>query len=186
MRVIEQKKDKTVFAKHYKAFYMQYAGDLIFFARKFVDVHTAEDIVQDIFLKIWDRKSTIIVEKNIQSYLLSMVQNACYDFLRRQKVEDSYMKKSLLKLKLEELKYHDAYVEEPWGDDQVKAIYESIEKLPDRCKDVFKKAYLEGQRHADIAENMKISVRTVDTHVYKALKILREALLIVLLALMIG
>ena len=51
--------------KHFRAFYFKNAADMIFFARKFVDYETAEDIVHDIFLKIWDSKSTIIVEEDI-------------------------------------------------------------------------------------------------------------------------
>lgn len=181
MKINEQKRAKSIFAHHYKDFYVQYAGDLIFFARKFVDVNTAEDIVHDIFLKIWDKKSTIVVEKDIQSYLLSMVQNACYDFLKHQQVKNNYINRSMQKLKIEELKYHNSYLEDPLNDERIEAIYSSIEKLPDRCKDVFKMSYLEGRKHTDIAEKLKISVRTVDTHVYNALKTLRRVVLTLLL-----
>jgi RNA polymerase sigma-70 factor (ECF subfamily) len=181
MEIMEQKGEKTVFAAHFRAFYLQYAGDLVFFARKFVNIQTAEDIVHDIFLKIWDKRSTIIVEKNIRGYLLSMVQHACYDYLKHQQVKDSFMNRTIRQLKLDELKYFETSKEEPWGKETMEEVYESIEKLPDRCKDIFKMAYLEGQKHADIADKLEISVRTVETHVYKALKILRESLLLLLL-----
>ena len=177
MEFTGREKEKTIFAVHFRAFYLEHAGDLIFFARKFVDIHTAEDIVHDLFVQLWDKRSTVIVEKNIRGYLLSMVQHACYDHLKHQRVKDAFMEKTTQQLKIEELTYFDTSSEDLWTKDKMETIYESIEQLPDRSKNVFKMAYLEGKKHSDIAERMKISVRTVETHVYKALKILRESLL---------
>lgn len=85
---------KSVFNKQYKRLYLQYVGDLIFFARKYVDYQTAEDIVHDLFLKIWDSKSTVVAEQNIKNYLLTMVKNACLDNLKRQTVTDTFVQKN--------------------------------------------------------------------------------------------
>lgn len=169
--------NSTVFNKHFKNFYLLYAGDLIFFARKFVDYQTAEDIVHDLFLKIWDSKSTIIIEVNIKNYLLTMVQNSCIDNLKRKKVADNFVEKTLFQLKIDELMYYssinDANLEESKF---IENVYATIEKLPYKRRVVFEKAYLEDQKHSDIAEELKISTRTVETHIYKALKFLRENL----------
>ena len=58
----------------------------------------------------------------------------------------------------------------------MEAVYSAIEQLPPRSKDIFKKAYLEGEKHTSIAEEMNISIRTVETHIYKSLKFLRHIL----------
>lgn len=176
-------KEESIFSGHFRAFYLQYAGELIFFARQFVDIYTAEDIVHDIFLKIWDKKSTVIVEENIRSYLFSMVQNACYDYLKHKQVKDTLMSRSIQQLKLDELKYYESSTEYWWDKEKMEAIYASIEKLPSKSRDIFKKAYIEGQKHAVIAEELDISVRTVETHIYKALKFLRNSLVILLFVL---
>lgn len=175
---MEKQKQKNIFTGHFQTFYLQHAGELIFFARKFVDIHTAEDLVHDIFLKIWDKKSTIIVEGNVRNYLLSMVKHACYDYLKHQQVEDTFLNKTFYQLKLDELKFHESPVDYVWDNDKIEAVYASIEQLPSKSRHIFKKAYLEGKKHADIARELGISVRTVETHVYKALKFLRDRLTI--------
>lgn len=167
--------DKYIFTRQFKAFYMQYAEELIFFARKFVDEHTAKDIVHDVFLKIWDKKSTIITEKEMKSYLFQMVQNACYDYIKHKTVEDSFVSKAVKQLKLDELDYYSTK-EDLWmikKDD----ILAYIEQLPLKCRIVFKKAYFEEQKYADIALEMNLSIRTVETHIYNALKFLRDKLI---------
>jgi len=167
---------KNIFTKQFKVLYLQYAGELIFFARKFVDNHTAEDIVHEIFLKIWDKKSTVIVETDFKSYLFSMVQHACYDYLKHQTVKDTFLNNAVTQLKLEELEYYESAKDILWDKDKMDIVYASIEKLPPKCRDIFKKAYLEEQKHTDIAKELNISVRTVETHIYKALKFLRNDL----------
>lgn len=168
--------ERNIFNTQYKAFYLQYSGELIFFARKFVDYYTAEDIVHDIFLKIWDSKSTIIVEKDIKNYLLSMVQNACLDHIKHQFVADTFNQKTIRQFQLDELKYYETSKDYPWDKKKMETLYASIEKLPPKRRDVFKKVFFDERKHADIAKEMNISVRTVETHLYKALKFLRENL----------
>lgn len=183
---MKQLREESLFSEYFRTFYLQYAGELVFFARKFVDIYTAEDIVHDIFLKIWDNRSTIIVEENTRNYLFSTVQNACYDYLKHVQVKDNFMSKTAQQLKLDELKYYDSSKDYWWDKEKVEAIYASIEKLPSKSKDIFKKAYIEGQKHAVIAEELDISVRTVETHIYKALKFLRNSLVILLSIFIIG
>lgn len=173
---MKKQKEEAIFTEHFRAFYLQYAGELIFFARRFVDIYAAEDIVHDVFLKIWDKRSTIIVEENVRNYLFSMIQHACYDYLKHQQVEDSFINKTVHQLKLDELKYYESPKDYMWDEEKIEAVYASIEKLPSKSRNIFIKAYLEGQKHADIAEELDISVRTVETHVYKALKFLRNSL----------
>ena len=176
--MIEQSKsvDNKLVNEYFQEFYLSYAADMISFARKYVDATTAEDIVHDIFLSIWDLKSTIMVEKNLQNYLLSMVKNACYDYLKHKKVTETFLSKAEHQLKIEELEYYEFQDNENAENHNLQAIYASIEKLPPRCKAIFEKTYLEKQKSGDIAEEMNISVRTVETHIYNALKLIRNNL----------
>lgn len=176
-KMTEKTEDKSIFTQQFKAFYLQYAGELLFFARKFVDYQTAEDLVHDIFLRIWDKKSTVVAEKEIRTYLFSIVQNACYDFLKHQSIADTFMGKAVQQLKMEELEYFSSSQDELFDKQKLDAIYTTIEGLPPKSRDIFKKAYLEGQKHTAIAEELNISIRTVETHIYKSLKFLRNSLL---------
>jgi len=176
--MIEQSKskDNKLANKYFQEFYISYAADMIAFARRFVDETTAEDIVHDIFLNIWDQKSTIMVEKELHNYLLSMVKNACFDYLKHKKVSETFLSKAEHQLKIEELEYYEYSENEDSENHNLQAIYSSIEKLPPKCKVIFEKAYIEKQKSVEIAEEMNISVRTVETHVYNALKIIRNNL----------
>ena len=93
--------------KYFQEFYFSYAEDMISFARKYVDTATAEDIVHDIFLDVWGKKSTIIVEKNLKNYLLAMVKNACFDYLKHKTVSEAFISKAQHQLKIDEVEYYD-------------------------------------------------------------------------------
>lgn len=161
----------------FKNFYLKQAPRLIAFARRFVDYAEAEDVVHDVFLKIWKQYPEKIQKDGIESYLHKMVRNACYDYLKHVKVEENFLSKTLVDLKMEELKWSDSHEGLLSYEDKLSDIYVAIEKLPPKCKQIFVKAYLEEQRHIDIAQALNISVRTVETQVYKALRLLRETLL---------
>lgn len=151
-----------------------------FFARKFVDSFTAEDIVHDVFLKLYHQDPGKLNENGIRAYLFSMVKNGCLDYLQHLKVEKTYVAKAQAQLKIEELRWYDSN-ENIVSNEKLNAIYNEIEKLPPQCKRIFIKSYLEEQKHADIAEELNISVRTVEAQVYKALKIIRDKLILFLL-----
>lgn len=163
------------YTEFFKAFYLRYAEHLVSFANRFVDTHVAEDIVHDIFIKIWDRKSTVVVERNIANYLMSAVRRACYDYLKHQRVKNNFMDQAVHQLKMDELKYYESSTYETISkDQQMEQIYRWIDQLPDRRREIFKKVFLEGRKHAEVAEELNISIRTVETHIYQALKFLRD------------
>lgn len=162
--------------KQLKKIYLQQAPRLIVFARKFVDYYTAEDIVHDVFLKFCRENPDKFDENGIAPYLYRLVKNACFDHLKHHKVEESYVAKAWTELKMEEIMRHDSYERNLLYNERINAVHDEIKKLPPRCREIFTKAYLEGEKHTNIAEELKISVRTVETQVYKALKIIRDNL----------
>lgn len=180
-----KKEEINIIHTQYEAFYLQYAGELIFFARKFVDQYAAEDIVHDLFLKIWDRKSTLIAGGDVKNYLFSMTQHACIDYIKHQTVENDFLQKQVSEIQLDELNYYASSTDGSPDYGEIELLYASIEKLPPKRRDVFKKFFLEGQKHAEIARQLQISIRTVETHIYQALKFLREnAIVLLFLALL--
>ena len=103
-----------------------------------------------------------------------MVKNACFDHLKRQRVSETFLSKAELQLKIDSIEYYD--ISNNDSDETLEAIYALIDKLPPKSKVIFEKTYLEKQKSKDIAEEMKLSVRTVETHIYNALKLIRNSL----------
>ena len=93
--------------KEFERVYEKYAPGLIFYARKFVDHPTAEDLVHDVFLKIWNSETVMLVNESIGSYLYSAVRNACLDLLKHQAICNDYLSKALRDLKIEELSHSE-------------------------------------------------------------------------------
>jgi RNA polymerase sigma-70 factor (ECF subfamily) len=178
-----KKKFEGITIEKFENFYLQQAPKLIFYARKFVDDFLAEDIVHDVFLKIWMETPDIDLSEENNPYFFRMVRNACFDFLKHKAVEESFWDKAFNELKMEELEWADSYEAFVEQEEKMNAIYAVIDQLPPKCKEIFVKAYLEEQKHSDIATQLNISVRTVDTQIYKALKIIRDHLLPILVLL---
>jgi RNA polymerase sigma-70 factor (ECF subfamily) len=160
----------------FKQLYERYAPGLIFFARKFVDHQTAEDMVHDVFLRIWSRDTVMIIDETVGSYLFRAVQNCCLDYLKRQTIRNDYLGRAMAELKMEELTAADNTVTRLIDREQIDAVYKAIDRLPEKCREVFVLAYIEERKNAEIAVQLNISVRTVEAQIYKALKTLRNVL----------
>jgi RNA polymerase sigma-70 factor (ECF subfamily) len=164
------------FLNQLEQLYKKHAAGMVFFARKFVDFETAEDIVHDVFLKLCTHDSLLIVEQTIESYLFNAVKNACLNYLKHKTVEDDYMSESYYGLKTDELAYYDDTLGSLIEQEQIESLYKAIDQLPEKCREVFKLTYLEEKENAEAARMLNISVRTVESQIYKALKILRKIL----------
>lgn len=167
----------------FKALYLENMPGLIRYACNYVDEHTAEDLVQDLFIKIWQKRDKVGHGEGIRSYLFRSVQHACLDYLKHQRIETGYVDEVIRKLNIEELHYHsrrDAFERET---ERLAHIHREIEKLPERCREIFTLAYLEEKKSTEIARQLQISRRTVEAQLYKALKILRDAMAVAVILL---
>jgi RNA polymerase sigma-70 factor (ECF subfamily) len=171
--------------EQFKRLYEKYAPGMIFYARKFVDRQTAEDIVHDVFLKIWSRETVMIIDESIGSYLYRAVQHSCLDYVKHLSVHNDYVGRAIADLTMEELVSEKNPIDTLIEQEQRDAVYKSIDQLPEKCREVFVLAYLEEKKNAEIAESLHISVRTVEAQIYKALKILRNMLKLVIIYLLL-
>jgi RNA polymerase sigma-70 factor (ECF subfamily) len=169
-------KDKEDSLNQLSLLYEKHAPGMLFYARKFVDFQTAEDIVHDVFLKLWNHDQFLIIDQTIGSYLFRSVRNACFDYLKHQIVRDDYLSIAAQELKIEELAYSDDLLNKLIDKEQKDSLYHAIEQLPEKCKEIFKLTYMEEKKNEEVARMLNISVRTVESHIYKALKKLRSVL----------
>lgn len=171
-RFREDDRELILFRELYKA----NAPILIFYAGKYVDMSTAEDLVQDVFLRVWQKKTFLFLKEGIKTYLYRSVQHACLDYLKHQEVESCYINNVITKLKIQEIYYNDNPQSLFREDDRLTQIYKQMDKLPEKCREIFMMCYLEERKTSEIAALLNISTRTVEAQLYKALKILRGLL----------
>ena len=150
------------------------------FARRFVTEKFAEDIVQDVFVRVWQQGRFRLPSEELSRYLYRSVLNACRNSIRHELVVSRYVRTSLAELRLGEVEYELRILDEPRNEreDVLRAL---IEQLPERCREVFRLSWYEDLKSAEIAERLGISHRTVDAQLYKALRFLRERMLILLI-----
>ncbi|RKE02253.1 RNA polymerase sigma-70 factor [Marinifilum flexuosum] len=155
----------------FRLLYETYHAPLFRFAESYVCCPgIAEDIVQDVFIKMWEERIGSI-NRSLKAYLFSMVRNRCIDYLRTVKVEDKR------KLKLMEALVLSDSVDLSLDEGITRQIKKAIEELPDQCKEVYKMSVYDGLKHAEIAEELDISIDSVKVQVFRAKKGLRKKLM---------
>ncbi len=158
-------------SRAFSYFFELYYRPLVSFAANLVgDARQAEDIVKDQYVKLWQKREDFETESNIKSFLYISTRNASLNYLRHLQVRVASFR---------ELRYLDAQrgeqlvLNEMIRSELLGRIYEAIERLPDRRRQVFKMAYVEGLKNEEIASSLDISVHTVKEHKGKALQELR-------------
>jgi len=152
---------------------------LLRFAKEYVG-DEAEDILQNVFLKLWEKRTLLSADTNLNAYLLTMVKNRCMDFLNHQKVVERYASHQKTIQQETSFNYYAISKFDPEQMD-IEALERLAEKaiaeLPEQCRKVFELSRYEGLKYREIAERLGISVKTVETHISNALKILRKKLI---------
>jgi RNA polymerase sigma-70 factor (ECF subfamily) len=133
------------------------------------DEALAKDILQNVFLKTWEGRTKLHINKSLQNYLFKSVYN---EFINQYKKN-----KSLLLL---EQKYYDALDkvvnedENSFTEKTIKFITSEIQNLPPKCKEVFLLSREEGLTNIEIASYLNISVKSVEAHIHKGFSLLRK------------
>lgn len=159
--------------KDFDKIYVMYFSRMHRFAKEYVLFdEDAENIVQDVFLQLWEKKDVLDIQVNLIAYLFALVKNRCLDYLRHKVVAEEY--KQELAVKLSALELLDSSFT---SDDDIEGLVRSsIDKLPGRCREIFIKSRIEGKRYREIADEMNLSVNTVENQMSIALKKLRVEL----------
>lgn len=164
-----QQGDKTAFEE----LFHQYYEYLCNFAFQFLKEKAAsEEIVQDIFFKLWEKKDDLNIESNIKSYLFSSVRNHCLNQIKHIDIRDNYKSHNEKEIQHSESQSFDNVVE----NELELHINEAISSLPVERQRIFKLSRFEGKKYKEIADELNISVKTVETQMSKALKFMREEL----------
>jgi RNA polymerase sigma-70 factor (ECF subfamily) len=132
----------------------------------------AEEIVQGVFMKLWQDRRYIEISSSVKSYIFQSVKNKCLDVLKHRKIKDNYTRKVLNEHEPSDEATWDTYVES----ELYVILIREIEKLPPECQKIFRYSRIRNYTNKEIAEKLGISVKTVENQISKALKILRTSL----------
>lgn len=153
--------------------FRKYYRDLVLFAGSYLsNKEMSEDVVQNVFLKLWDNRKDLTIETSLKSFLLKSVQNACLDELRHQKI----------------IRTHETYTQTFGHTDDIDTanyilysdlhdkLTNSLDKLPVIYREVFEMNRFDGLKYKEIAQRLNVSERTVEVRISKALALLRQYL----------
>lgn len=161
--------DEVYFEQIFKKYYFA----LCFYAQKYVKSYeVAEEIAQDVFLKLWEKREQLEITSSLKAYLFRATHNFSINYLNHKKIENKYKLFYTNVLKELELSHNENYYEPDFED----KIEKAIESLPKKCQEIFKLSRFDFLKYSEIAEKRGISIKTVEAQISKALKILRKKL----------
>lgn len=162
--------DEKVFESVFKDFY----APLCLHARRYlIDSDVAEEVVQDMFFKMWERRDTLAINTSLAAYLFKSITNHALNHIKYQRHAQKYQE--FIGFRTDEniaISPHDALVH----NDLERQLLGAIKLMPDRRKMIFEMSRLEGLRYNEIAEKLGISIKTVEIQMSKALEFMREKL----------
>jgi len=152
--------------------FRKYYSSMCHFARQFLnDSEMAEETVQDMFVRIWEKRESLNIETSVKHYLFRSVRNQCLNQIQHQKIRQQYA--SMVKESAHQDINPDQYYAEV---DLLKRIEKSIDSLPAKRQEIFRLSREQGLKYKEIAEELNISIKTVEAQMGLALKHLREDL----------
>lgn len=150
-------------------FFKEYIELLYFRALGIVhDQLVAQDIIQEVFIKFWENRSRIEISFSVFAYLNQAVVNASKNYLEYASVRQRYAKKYVEDFEEEEIAYDAEELER-----LRRQLHQFIACLPDKCREIFVLACVEGLKYREVAERLGVSVNTVKTQVKVAYQRLR-------------
>jgi len=187
-----QKGNPEAFKEVFRLLYPRLKG----YCKLFVpDENEAEDLIQECFITLWEKRNTIDVQKRIESFLFVIIRNKCLNFLKNKRLDSENI--STENLQVAELQYlyqlDLAEKEEKSLEEMLIASFqEAVDSLPKKMKAVFVQCKLEGRKQKEVAEEMGISIKMVEKQIAKAKIHIREQLfkkypaMVVLIAMLLG
>lgn len=159
--------------RSFEAVFREYYELLCRYACKLTgNAGTAEELVQDLFYTLWDKRQHLQIDSSLKSYLYTATHNRCLKHMEHQNVRNKYRDK---------VRDHREGTE-PGPQERMQAdelqvmINQTLDSMPERCSKIFRLNRFEGMKYSQIAEMLAISVKTVEANMGKALRILRRNL----------
>lgn len=158
-------------ADQFHLLYSRYYKALMLYALKMTnDTKTAEDIVQNAFLSLWETRESFVDEKGVCSFLYLSVRHRAIDNARHLKVEGKYKE---YVLGAADCKEEDTADRQAWENEIYRRLFDAINELPPRQREIFT-LYMKGKKNTEIAKAMCITEETIRVQKRRALKTLQK------------
>ena len=155
-RVQDNKQCSRVFEQLFK----QHYRTLCFYAMSLVnDLDASKDIVHDVFLSLWNHRSTIDFSRPVYPYLLSLTRNRALNYLEHKKIQNNHARQHLA----DDPTY--TLSDDPTREELLERILSRIERLPERCSQVMKLSFIECKKYKEIAEELNITSGTLKNYI---------------------
>jgi len=151
-----------LFKTHYKELHA-YAGVML------RDADTAEEIVQNLFLRFWEKRDLLQIQSSVKAFLYKCVYNDSMNYLKHQKIKTKYQDYAGYSMDQE----HEAASARVELSELESRLHLALNDLPEHCRTIFQMSRFEELKYQEIAERLGISIKTVENQMGKALKILR-------------
>lgn len=156
----------------YEMVFREYYRPMTAYAFRFLNnLPESENIVQEVFLRLWQKRREIMITSSLQNYLFRSVKNQCINNIEHDKIKTGYQD-MVINHETNRVEYSEFFLE--FG--LKKRIETAIAALPEKRQEIFRLAREDGLKYREIADRLEISVKTVETQMTLALKQLRESL----------
>jgi RNA polymerase sigma-70 factor, ECF subfamily len=163
------KKDEAAFEQVFKANFKALHAYAFTILR---DEAQAEETVQQVFFKLWDRADTLSISGSVTAYLYRAVHNESLNYIKHQKVRTEHRLHVAYSMKNQA----DHASKKVLTSELEKKLHEAMQELPEQCRTIFQMSRFEEMKYRDIADQLGISIKTVENQMGKALRILRMKL----------
>jgi|YNPMSStandDraft_1061717.scaffolds.fasta_scaffold54598_3 RNA polymerase sigma-70 factor (ECF subfamily) len=157
----------VLFEKFFKRHYSEFC---MLASRYLNDRDAAEEVVQEVFVKIWEKRSFIEVKGSLTAYFNMAIKNTCLNYLKHKQIEFDFARNFV------QQKKEDALSEEGFDEELVEKIRKAIDLLPPQRKKIFCMSRYDGLKYHEIAHRLQLSIKTVEAQMGLALKQLRDQL----------
>jgi RNA polymerase sigma-70 factor, ECF subfamily len=162
------KKDELAFEQVFKTHFKSLHGYAMTILK---DENTAEEMVQNVFFKLWERAEALTITGSIAAYLYRAVHNESLNFIKHQKVKRTHQAHTLYQMR------NEADIVTKTGLKELeKQLHKAMNELPEQCRTIFQLSRFEELKYREIADQLDISVKTVENQMGKALRLLRVKL----------
>ncbi|MCM5527729.1 RNA polymerase sigma factor [Parasegetibacter sp. NRK P23] len=151
--------------------YRKYWEGLFFYSYHLLkDKHACEDVIQDLFVRLWENREQLDVRLSLKAYLYASCRYALYKLIRKEQVREDIF----------DAIYERLHTETAYGNLEHKELVQQINVivngLPPKCREVYELSRKENLSYKEIGERLGISVKTVENHINRALKELKQSL----------
>ena len=163
----------------FNSLFRHYYPRVMAYVAAMVEQEVAEDVVQDVFLHVWENRKKLYAGEGFHSYLFQAAYTRCIDYYRKTQSADKYnlhMEGAYLEEYNALLRSDASVLEEIYSKDFYEQLHNLLEKLPTQRREVFILTYIEGLKAKEVSERLQIPQRTVESHTYLAIKYLRAHL----------